>query len=190
MIKNQVDKRNMPFFDAFRTTAAIGLLMQQTAALHCPEGPQPHPSFYSYQQRAEDTSWKVRHEMEESLSFIQELTEMLQKGYGILASSTAENQPFVIGKLDPVQTDLIELQLRGLEGALKNAYIDCAEVGKAKLQPYLKTIAQARSAASKLNHLIAQMIKPVDTFESSISMDGLRALAHHGTEVMNSGRFH
>lgn len=190
MIKNQVDKRNMPFFDAFRTTAAIGLLMQQTAALHCPEGPQPHPSFYSYQQQGEGSVRGVSPEMEESLGFIQELTGMLQKGYSILANAKGEERDFVIKTLNPTQTDLIELQLRGLEGALKNAYMDCPEADKSKLKPYLIIIAQARSAATKINHLISQMTKPVDSFRSSIDMKGLRTLAKHGTEIFGSERFH
>jgi hypothetical protein len=190
MIKNHVDKRNMPFFDAFRTTAVIGLLMQQTAALHCPEGPQTHSSLYSYQQRSEYRALAVNPEMEESLGFIQELTTMLQRGYSILVNSSDADQDYVIRTLNPAQTDLVELQLRGLEGALKNAYLDCAEADKPLLKPYLIIIAQARSAASKLNNLIAQMTKPVDTFKSSINMDGLRALAYHGTQVMNSGHFH
>ena len=193
MLKNHKDKRNMPFFDAFKTTAAIGLLMQQTAALHCPEGPLPQPSFYAYQQRSEgELRAVVREGMEESLGFIQELTAILQKGYSILAESSDESRDSIIRTLDPTQAELVELQLRGLEGGLRNVYKNCAqsESDKEQLKPYLIIIAKARSAAANLNHLISQMTKQVDTFESAIDVEGLQALARHGTEVFLSDRFH
>lgn len=191
MLKNHKDKRNMPLFDAFKTTAAIGLLMQQSAALHCPEEPLSQPSFYAYQQRSEGKARAVvREEIKESLAFIQDLTAILQHGYSILASSPDEARDSIIRKLDPAQAELIELQLRGLEGGLKNVYKNRAESDKEQLKPYLIIIAKARSAAANLNHLICQMTKQVDTFESTIDMEGLRALAKHGTEVFLSDRFH
>lgn len=190
MIKDQADKRNMPFFDAFKTTAAIGLLMQQTAALHCSEGLQTHPLPYAYQVTQKAKTRAVSPEMEESLGFIKELKDMLLKGYAILSTADASERGRIIRKLDPVQTDLIELQLRGLEGGLKNVFKSCPDSDKDILKPYLITIAEARSASSKLNHLIYQMIKRVEQVNSNIDMDGLRLLAKHGTEVFSSGRFH
>lgn len=190
MPKNYTDKSKMPFFDAFKTTAAIGLLMQQTAALHCPEGPQPHPSFYSYQSISEAKSRTVSPEMEESLGFIKELKSMLEQGYSILSDATSSDRDFIIRKLDPVQTDLIELQLRGLEGGLKNVFNNCVGSDREILLPYLMTIAQARSASSKLNDLINQMTKHINVFKSDIDMEGLKSLAKYGSEVFTSGRFH
>lgn len=190
MIKNRADKRNMPFFDAFKTTAAIGLLMQQTAALHCSEGLQTHSSPHAYQLSQNAKAHSVSPEMEESLGFIKELKDMLLKGHSILSAADTSERDQIIRKLDPVQTDLIELQLRGLEGGLKNVFKSCPATDKQILKPYLITIAEARSASSKLNHLISQMIKPADQFRSNIDMEGLRLLAKHGTEVFSSGRFH
>jgi len=80
--------------------------------------------------------------------------------------------------------------LRGLEGGLKNVFKNCSENDKELLKPYMTTIAEARSAASKLNHLINQMVKSVNSFTSEINIDGLRLLAKHGTETFFSGRFH
>jgi hypothetical protein len=190
MIKNQVDKRNMPFFDAFKTTAAIGLLMQQTAAMHCPEGPLLQQSIYSYQRSLKSDDVLVTDSMEESLIFIKELTSMINKGYSLLLASSDDELAFVIEKLDPEQTDLIELQLRALEGAVKNVYKDCSTEDKLALKPFLLTISQARAAANRLNNLFIQMTKPIETFNSNIDMEGLKALAKHGTEVFKSGRFH
>lgn len=190
MHKKQVDKRIMPFFDAFRTTAAIGLLMQQTAALYCPAGSQLNPSAYTYQTRFEAGVRVISPEMKDSIDFIDELKVLLEQGYSLLAASASDERHDVIRKLDPALSDLIELQLRGLEGGLKNIFKNCIDSDKELLLPYLVTIAQARSASAKLNHLIHQMTKPVAEFRSEIDIKGLRALAKHGTETFFSGRFH
>lgn len=191
MHKKQEDKRNMPFLDTVKTTAVIGLLMQQAASLHCQDGSQPRPSFYANHLFADNIRYAINPMMEESLGFIKELTAILGKGYSLLAgSSDGEQREYIISSLGPAQVDLVELQLRGLEGAVRNAYRDCAENKTHLLKPALITIAQARSAATKLSNLISQMTSHVDTFESSIDMQGLQALTKHGTEVFSSGRFH
>ncbi|MGC8426690.1 hypothetical protein ACP3S8_18140 [Mixta calida] len=190
MRKKQEDKRNMPFFDTVKTTAVIGLLMQQAASLHYQDGLQSPPDFYTNQLFAENVRYTINPMMEESLGFIKELTEMLNEGYSLLSKAVEGERNLIIASLDPAQVDLVELQLRGLEGAVKNAYRDYSEKKAFLLKPALITIAQARSAASKLNNLISQMTRRVDTFESSIDMQGLQALVKHGTEVFHSGRFH
>lgn len=190
MHKKQEDKKNMPFLDTVKTTAVIGLLMQQAASLHCQDGSPPRP-YYANHLFADNIRYAINPMMEESLGFIKELTAMLGEGYILLAgSSDGEQREHIISSLDPTQVDLVELQLRGLEGAVRNAYMDCAENKTYLLKPALITIAQARSAAAKLNNLISQMTSHVDTFESSIDMRGLQALTKHGTEVFSSGRFH
>lgn len=183
-------RRDMPFFDALKTTAVIGLLMQQTAALHCQKGPQPHPSFYTYSLFAESDYRANTEVVADSLESIRELTAVLDNGYSLLSASVESDRSLLIRTLDPEQVGLIELQLRGLEGAIKHAYRDSEEEKKHLLKLPLFVIAQARSAASKLNHLINQMTKPVTTFKSHVDMEGLQALANHGTDVFVSGRFH
>ncbi|MCW0344982.1 hypothetical protein NB703_003075 [Pantoea ananatis] len=190
MISFRDDKTKMPFFDALKTTATIGLLMQQTAALQCPEAVPQKSSAYHYHARFDVATCPDNSGIEESLGFVQELTGLLKKGYSLLANAKKEERAFFINKLDPSKTDLIELQLRGLEGALKNAYKSSGQSDRDQLYPYLVTIAEARSAAASLNDLILQMIKVSDTFVSSINFPGLDALAKHGTEVFASGRFH
>lgn len=190
MIFLRDDKAKMPFFDALKTTATIGLLMQQTAAMQCPEVVHGSSSTFHYHARLDSESRAEGAGIEESLGFVQELTGLLKHGYSLLANAKKEERAYFINKLDPSQTDLIELQLRGLEGALKNVYKCSDESDRDQLYPYLVTIAEARSAAANLNQLISQMIKVPDTFASSINFSGLDALAKHGTKVFASGRFH
>ncbi|WP_227722592.1 hypothetical protein [Yersinia proxima] len=183
-------RRKMPFFDTFKTTAAVGLLMHQASAMYCPEVGRLYDVPYGHNLSAEDNRQARDLMMNEALCFIKGLTKTLNKAYALLLNSAESERDFCIKQLDPVQTDLIELQLRGLEGAIKNVYNGCAEDKRQFVKAPLLVIAQARASAAKLNHLINQMTKPVEVFVSSIDKDALRALAKHGTEVFVSGRFH
>lgn len=183
-------RRNMPFFDTFKTTAVVGLLMQQASAMYCPEGGQFTVNAPHHYLSAEARSQISGVMMEEALGFIKELTTTLNSAYSLLLRSTDSNREGVIQRLDPVKTDLIELQLRGLEGAIKNVYKECAEDKRHLIKMPLIVTAQARAAAAKLNHLINQMTRPVETFTSNIDKEALRTLAAHGSEVFVSGRFH
>ncbi|TDN54902.1 hypothetical protein EC843_101961 [Buttiauxella sp. JUb87] len=186
----QVDKNKMPFFDTFKTATVVGLLMQQVSSVPCHEGNQFPSNPYSYHLSNETTSQIRGLMMDESVGFIKDLTATLNQAYSVLLGSNESNQESFIKKLDPEQTDLIELQLRGLEGAIKNVYTKCSGEQSELVKPALIATAQARASAAKLNHLISQMITHVDTFESNIDMEGLRALAKHGTNVFASGKFH
>ncbi|RPH30469.1 hypothetical protein EHN07_02210 [Buttiauxella warmboldiae] len=186
----QVDKNNMPLFDTFKTATVVGLLMQQVSSVAYHEGDKNPSNPYSYHLSSETTSQIRGLMMDESVGFIKELTATLNQAYSVLLRSNESNQETFIKKLDPVQTDLVELQLRGLEGAIKNVYTKCSGEQSELVKPALIATAQARASAAKLNHLISQMITHVDTFESNINMEGLRALAKHGTNVFESGKFH
>ncbi len=190
MHKNQEDKSKMPFFDAFKTAAAIGLLMQHSTALYCQEANQFATLPYSYHRGVNHSRGDSGLMMEEALGVIKELTSVLNDAYSLLLKSTESNRDSVIRRLDPIKTDLVELQLRWLEGAIKNVYRECPEEKRHIVKIPLLVTAHARSSAANLNHLIAQMTKPAETFVSEIDMDALRVLAKHGTNVFESGRFH
>ena len=128
--------------------------------------------------------------MDESINYIKDLTALLNRAYRVLLNSNDAQRASTIATLDPVQTDLVELQLRGLEGAIKNVYARCSEEQMALVKPAFFATAQARASATKLNNLINQMTKTVDIVESNIDMKGIRALAKHGSEVFLSGNFH
>ncbi|WP_447880279.1 hypothetical protein [Serratia fonticola] len=183
-------RRDMPFFDTFKTAAAVGLLMQQASAMYCPEIGQFVEAPYSYHRSSEPEGQARSIKMDEALGVISELTAALNKAYSLLLNAADENRAYIIAKLDPTQTDLVELQLRGLEGAIRNVYRECPEDKRHLVKTPLIVTAQARASADKLNHLIKQMTVPVKTFKSTIDMEALRALAKHGTEVFSSGRFH
>ncbi|ROU10789.1 hypothetical protein EB837_20585 [Kluyvera ascorbata] len=190
MPKNEKDKKKMPLFDTFKTSAAVGLLMQQISAVPCIEGNQIPEMPYSYHLSSE-TSNQIRGlMMDDSINYIKDLTALLNRAYRVLLGSNDPQLELTIATLDPVQTDLLELQLRGLEGAIKNVYARCSEEQIGLVKPALFATAQARASAVKLNHLIDQMKKPVHIVESNIDMEGIRALAKHGSEVFSSGNFH
>lgn len=190
MHSNQVDKYKMPFFDTVKTAATVGLLMHQVSVMPCAEAHEVPVSPYNIQLSKETNKQISKLVMSEAIDFIKDLTATLNRAYSLLLDSNDTNRAEIIGTLNPEQTDLVELQLRGLEGAIRNVYNDCLQEKKAILKPSLLATAQARASASKLNELISQMTKPVDTFQSNIDMEGLSALAKHGTEVFVSGRFH
>ncbi|WP_374255838.1 hypothetical protein [Yokenella regensburgei] len=190
MHKNHLDKKKMPFFDTFKTAAAVGLLMQQVSAVPCTEGNFAPDMPYSYHLSSE-TSNQIRGlMMDESINYIKDLTTMLNKAYSILLRSGNDEQESIIATLDPTQTDLVELYMRGLEGAIKNVYVKCSEEHMNMVKPALLATAQARASATKLNHLITQMTKPVRIMKGNADLEGLRALAKHGSEVFSSGNFH
>ena len=190
MHNNEKDKHKMPFFDTFKTAATVGLLMHQVSAIACVEGHEVRLAPLNY-QISKEASKKTNNPMiAEGVLYIKELTATLNKAYSLLLKSTDANRVHIIKTLDPEQVDLVDLQLRGLEGAMKNVFNDCNQEKREILKPSLLVIAKARASASKLNHLIAQMIKPVNIFQSEIDMEEMRALVKHGTEVFASGRFH
>lgn len=190
MHTNHIDKYKMPFFDTLKTAATVGLLMQQVSAMPCNEGVDHVRVSYSLPFSEETSAHIASLMMNEALDFISSLTTTLNRAYSLLLESKDNERSRLIDTLDPEKTDLIELQLRGLEGAIRNVYKDCTEEKKALLKNPLLVTAKARASASKLNHLISQMSKPVQVFHSNIDMEGLRALAKHGTEVFVSGKFH
>lgn len=183
-------RKKMPFFDTFKTAAAVGLLMQQASAMYCHEESKFNANPDRFQQTIEANSHVSKLMMNEALIVIKDLTGALNNAYSMLLESNDSNRSALIEKLDPEKTDLIELHLRGLEGAIKNVYKECAEDKRHLVKAPLFITAQARASAAKLNHLISQMTKPVATFRSNINRDALRELAKHGTEVFVSGRFH
>lgn len=190
MHANQVDKNKMPFFDTLKTAATVGLLMQQVSVIPCAEEFDNVRAPYALQLSAETNTQIATLMMNEALDFISSLTTTLNRAYTLLLDSDDSSRDRVIAILDPEKTDLIELQLRGLEGAIRNVFNHCAEEKKALLKTSLIVTAKARASASKLNHLIAQMSSPVKVVHSNIDMDGIRALAKHGSDVFASGKFH
>jgi len=183
-------RRDMPFIDTFKTAAAVGLLMQQASAMYCPEIGRFVEAPYSYHRSSEPEGQARGVSMDEALGVIKDLTASLNRAYSLLLNAADDSRAHIIARLDPVQTDLVELQLRGLEGAIRNVFRECPEDKRHLVKAPLIVTAQARASADKLNHLIKQMTAPVKTFESTIDMEELRALAKHGTEVFSSGRFH
>ncbi len=190
MHSNQEDKTRMPFIDSVKTAAAIGLLMQHSTALYCQENNFLSLAPCGYNFNAEHSTEARGLMMDRALDFIKELTDTLNVAYRLLVESPESKRDMVIQTLDPVKTDLIELQLRGLEGAIKNIYKECPEEKRHLLKRPLLVTAQARASAAKLNHLILQMTKAVGVFASDIDIHALRALAKHGTNVFESGSFH
>lgn len=190
MHANQIEKNKMPFFDTLKTAATVGLLMQQVSAMPCVEGFDNVRAPYLSQLSAETNTQIAILMMNEALDFISSLTTTLNRAYTLLLESDDLSRSRVIAILDPEKTDLIELQLRGLEGAIRNVFNHCSEEKKHLLKTPLIVTAKARASASKLNHLIAQMSIPAKVFHSSIDMEGIRALAKHGSEVFTSGKFH
>lgn len=190
MQKENSLRKKMPFFDTFKTAAAVGLLMQQASAMYCPENSQFTVAPDQIHLSAEANRRAKVLMMDEATSVIKELTITLNGAYTMLLESTESNRNALINRLDPEKADLIELQLRGLEGAIKNVYRECTAEQRHLIKAPLLVTAQARASAAKLNNLIAQMTKPVETFVSEINRDALRELARHGTDVFVSGRVH
>lgn len=189
MRKHSDVKHKMPFLDTFKTAAAVGLLMQHTTVMYCQDVQIVKQAPFAYLSVTEDRESSLK--LKEALGVISDLTSILSRAYFMLANAEGESaRAKIIETLDQEKSDLIELQLRGLEGAIKNIYKECPEELKGVVKPVFVTTAQARSAASRLNGLISQMMKPIETFASSIDMDGLRALAKHGTTTFVSGQFH
>lgn len=189
MHKENLVKIKMPFLNTIKTATAVGLLMQQATAMCCPEDSKisvvPYVVNTSARVEAETTL-----QMGNALHWLSELTSILNRAYVLLVDSNDDNREFIITTLDPEKSELIELQLRGLEGSVRNVFKECPEDKKKLLKPHLVVIAEARSAASKLNSLIKQITNPVETFTSNIDREGLLALAKYGTDVFVSGRFH
>lgn len=188
MRKHSDVKQKMPFFDSLKTAAAVGLLMQHSTALYCQEVHNVISAPLAYHYDIEKEAGELK--LDEAISVIKDLTSVLNRAYFLLLNAHDEDREFVIATLDQEKSELVELQLRGLEGAIRNVYKECTEGSKAAVKPVYVLVAQARSAAVKVNDLMKQMTKPVETFTSSIDMEGLRALAKHGTETFISGRFH
>jgi len=186
----QADKKKMPFFDTLKTAAAVGLLMQQVSVMPYNEGKSINALTFSAQLNAGTNNQIANLMMDEALEFIIQFTDAINRAYTLLLESEEAERASVIRALDPEKTDLAELQLRGLEGAIKQVFNRSPEKVKETLKPALLVTVKARAASAKLNDLISQMTKPVKEFRSDIDIDALRALARHGSEVFNSGKFH
>lgn len=174
--------------NAAKTGVAIGLLLQQASAFSCEVVAADNvrqvyhqSSFIGYQ--ADD-------ELHAAISSIKDLSRVLKIAYRVLANSSDENVGNVLSIIDPEKSQLIEHQLRGLEGAMKavlrEAYADFKEFVK---DIYI-VVADARSAVTNLNNLIKQRSCTPVVFDSSIDMAALCVLAEHGTRVFHSGNFH
>lgn len=167
---------------------AIGLLLQQTSAFGCEKF-----VIDGSQQAYHAPSLSVRmteHNTQVALSAIQELTKILRYSYRVLANAHEENVSEVLAIVEPEKSQLIEYQLRGLEGAIKLVYNQSMGDLKEDIKKVYVIVAEARSAITNLNGLIKQRTISPDVFDSSVDMNGLRALAEHGTNAFHSGNFH
>lgn len=176
----------MAFLDSMKVAAAVGLLMQQTTAFCCPNQ-MPADSGASggrYVSILRNSTLQPEQKVSDAIQTIDGLRETLEKAYLMLSKAGYDHIHKVISELQPETVSLCELQLRGLEGLVKNVYREVSAEQREAMRPTLLTVAKARSAASNLNHLIHQMTKEPESYVSNISMDGLRQLADHGTSVM------
>jgi len=201
MNNQNILREKMSFIDTFKTASAVGLLMQQSSALHSNEDRKIDEAPIRFKLKAQPSRHKVPAigfktpskilKMNESLKVIHQLDASMREAYNLLLNAEEEVLYTVIERIDPSKANLVEIQLRGLEGAVRNVFIECPDNKKSILKPVLITIARARSSATNLNHLLQQMAKStVETFSSNIDRGALLALAKHGTEVFVSGRFH
>ncbi|EGY1757131.1 TPA: hypothetical protein JDC18_003787 [Salmonella enterica subsp. houtenae] len=167
---------------------AIGLLLQQASVFSCESfvldnaTQEYHASALSKDQ--------MDHDLQVALSAIQDLTKMLRYSYRVLANAHDENVSKVLAIVDQEKSQLIEHQLRGLEGAMRVAFKESTDDFKEMAKKAYVVVAEARSAVTNLNSLIKQRTISPDVFDSSVDMTGLRTLAEHGTKVFHSGNFH
>ncbi|MCK0552587.1 hypothetical protein KFO32_05790 [Pantoea ananatis] len=180
----------MPTIDTLKTAGVIGLLMQQTVAVYDVDAVKPASAAASCEVYCGYDKKQMISTIDEALAYLAELTEHLNQTYSSLAEASNDEAETLLKMLRSSRIELIEQQLRAMDGTGKAVYKDASEERKANIKPIVMTVAMARSAASDLNHLIRQMTVPVDVFNSDIDKDALSALAKHGTNVFNSGNFH
>ncbi|EDT3652780.1 hypothetical protein ZU64_002387 [Salmonella enterica subsp. diarizonae] len=178
----------MMTLNAASVGVAIGLLLQQASAFSC-ENVVMDNSQQAYHASALSGKF-TEHDVNDALSAIKDLTKSLQYAYRVLAGARDDNVPKALKIIDPEKSNLIEHQLRGLEGAIKLAYRESMGDFKAEVKNVYVIVAEARSSITKLNSLIKQRTISPDVFDSSVDMIGLRTLAEHGTKVFHSGNFH
>lgn len=168
----------MNIIDSVKIAAAIGLLMQQTSAISCPNSLSSNMTAPANFVKPQDS------DVDEAISIIDGLRKLLEEAYWNLSSSDEHAMYAVIGLLNPAKVDLCEIQLRSLEATLKDALQEVARVQRDDFKPLLIIVAKARSAASNLGHLIQQMTKPTEQFKSKTDLTGLAKLADHGTSII------
>lgn len=163
---------------------AIGLLLQQASAFNCEKVDVDSPVQQHHVRNV------TKHDVQEALSAINDLTNALHYSYHVLAGADEENVPKALSIIDPAKSQLIEIQLRGLEGAIRLSYKSATGNFKEEIKNVYSVVALARSAISNLNGLIKQRTSLADVFDGSADMVGLKALADHGSKVFHSGNFH
>jgi len=175
----------MAFLNSMKVAAAVGLLMQQTTAFCCPNKmPADNGNINARYVSAMSSNTLPLQTVSDAIQTIEGLKETLENAYWTLSKADHELVYQVIAAFQPETVNLCELQLRGLEGLVKNVYREVDSAQQEAMRPMLFTVAKARLAASNLGNLILQMSKVPEVYVSNISMDGLRQLADHGTTVM------
>ena len=180
----------MPILNTFKTTAAVGLLMQQVVSMHCIATPVVYRASTPYRVTVGESVRSTKERGQEAINFLKDLTKTLENGYSVLSAASYEQLDGLLSGLEASKLSLVETQLKGLDGAVREIYVSCAEDKKQKLLPILLVVARARMAATQLSGLVSQMTKTVTEFQSSINMEALSALAIHGARALNSDSFH
>jgi hypothetical protein len=176
--------------DTLKTAGVVGLLMQQTVAVCYVDAAKPIDVASSCEVYCGYDKKQKISTIDDALGYLTELTGHLHHTYRSLAKASNDEAESLLAKLKSSRVELIEQQLRAMDGTGKAVYKDASEESKSKIKPIVMTVAMARSAAADLNHLIRQMTAPVEVFNSEIDKDALSMLAKHGTDAFNSGRFH
>lgn len=180
----------MPIIDTFKTAGVIGLLMQQTVAVCDVDTMKPSQAEERCSFICGSEKKPAIKTIDGALAYIRELTSQLRDTYRSLASASREDAVAMVQALRMAGVELVEQQLKAMDGTGKAVYKDASDDRKAEIKPIVLTVALARSAASDLNHLIKQMTVPVTVFKSDIDRNALLELAEHGTSVIYSSRFH
>ncbi|MBU9818138.1 hypothetical protein J1781_25255 [Rahnella sp. C60] len=181
----------MPIIDTFTTAGVIGLLMQQVVAIPAVDASKL-PCAPEYCSVAGGYTKKLTIEtIEDALGFLTELTSAFRTSYRSLATAERKEALVIIHSLkEEGHIDLIEQQLKAIDGTVKSVYQRVSDARKVEVKPIMFTVAKAKSAIYDLNHLISQMTVPVDIFVSDINREALRELAEHGTKAFYSGDIH
>jgi hypothetical protein len=190
VMQNTLLSGKMPIIDTLKTAGVIGLLMQQTAAI-----PTNRDGASAFADEVVvvgccESDMQPVESVEDALQYIKVLTGRLRESYRIIAQADHEKALEMIASLGAIKPEVLEHQLKGVEGLAKIAFQSADIDRKPEIKNIVLIVAKARSAVSDLNHLVTQMTAPVSVYESSIDRDGLGALARHGTTVFYSDKFH